>query len=114
MKRSRWIALAAAALAVALATAGTAAGASQHRKGGAYTVTPLVSDQPGMAPTDRSEPRQRLGHLGRPDDAVVGRQQGHRHLDALRRSRDALPAAAGRAARREVPGGADRHGLLRR
>jgi uncharacterized protein (TIGR03118 family) len=50
MKRSRWIALAGAALAVALATAGTAAGASQHRGGGTYTVTPLVSDQAGMAP----------------------------------------------------------------
>ena len=50
MKRSRWIALAGAALAVALATTGTAAGASQHRGGGSYTVTPLVSDQPGVAP----------------------------------------------------------------
>ena len=50
MKRSRWIALAGAALAVALATAGTAAGASQHRGGGSYTVTALVSDQPGLAP----------------------------------------------------------------
>jgi uncharacterized protein (TIGR03118 family) len=51
MKRSRWIALAVAALAVALVTAGTAAGSTQHRKGGAYTVTPLVSDQAGVAPT---------------------------------------------------------------
>jgi uncharacterized protein (TIGR03118 family) len=51
MKRSRWIALAGAALAVALATAGTAAGASQHRGGGSYTATPLVSDQAGVAPT---------------------------------------------------------------
>jgi uncharacterized protein (TIGR03118 family) len=51
MKRSRWIALAVAALAVALVAAGTAAGASQHRKSGAYTVTPLVSDQLGVAPT---------------------------------------------------------------
>jgi uncharacterized protein (TIGR03118 family) len=51
MKRSRWIALAGAALAVVLATAGTAAGASQHRGGGTYTVTPLVSDQVGVAPT---------------------------------------------------------------
>ena len=50
MKRSRWIALAGAALAVVLATAGIAAGASQHRSGGTYTVTPLVSDQPGVAP----------------------------------------------------------------
>jgi uncharacterized protein (TIGR03118 family) len=32
-------------------TAGTAAGSTQHRKGGAYTVTPLVSDQAGVAPT---------------------------------------------------------------
>ena len=55
MKRSRWMALAATALAVALATAGTAAGAGQHRSKGAYTVTPLVSDQPGMAPvTDQN------------------------------------------------------------
>ncbi|MDX6629160.1 MAG: hypothetical protein QOH00_1406 [Gaiellales bacterium] len=50
MKRSRWIALAGAALAAALVTAGTAAGASQHRGGGTYTVTPLVSDQAGVAP----------------------------------------------------------------
>jgi uncharacterized protein (TIGR03118 family) len=50
MKRSRWIALVVAALAVALVTAGTAAGASQHRGGGTYTVTPLVSDQMGVAP----------------------------------------------------------------
>ncbi len=50
MKRARWMALAAAALVVALATAGTAAGSSQHRSGGTYTVTPLVSDQPGVAP----------------------------------------------------------------
>jgi uncharacterized protein (TIGR03118 family) len=49
MMRSRWIALAGAALAVALATAGTAAGAGQHRGGGSYTVTSLVSDQPGVA-----------------------------------------------------------------
>jgi uncharacterized protein (TIGR03118 family) len=51
MKRSRWIALTAAALAVALVTTGTAAGASRHHPGDAYTVTPLVSDQPGVAPT---------------------------------------------------------------
>src|SRR4051794_19032226 len=50
MKRSRWIALAGVALAIALATAGTAAGASQHHGTGTYTVTPLVSDQVGMAP----------------------------------------------------------------
>src|SRR3954471_24328525 len=50
MMRSKWIALAGAALAVTLASAGTAAGASQHRGGGSYTVTPLVSDQPGVAP----------------------------------------------------------------
>jgi uncharacterized protein (TIGR03118 family) len=50
MKRFRWIALAAAAFAVAV-TAGTAAGASQHRKGGGYAVQALVSDQPGVAPT---------------------------------------------------------------
>ena len=62
----------------------------------------------------RSEPRQRLGGVGGPDDALVGRQQRNRHLDALRRSRDALPAAAERAARRHGPGCADRHGLLRR
>ena len=49
MKRSKWIALAGAALAVALATAGTAAGASRHHGGGTYTVTPLVSDQAGAA-----------------------------------------------------------------
>jgi uncharacterized protein (TIGR03118 family) len=54
MKRSKWIALAGAALAVSLATAGTAAGASQHRGGGSYTVTPLVSDQAaiGANPAD--------------------------------------------------------------
>ena len=51
MKRSRWIVLAGAALAVALTTAGTAAGAVQHDKGGGYAVTPLVSDQAGVAPT---------------------------------------------------------------
>jgi uncharacterized protein (TIGR03118 family) len=51
MKRSRWIALTVTALAVALVTAGTAAGASRHHPGDAYTVTPLVSDQTGMAPT---------------------------------------------------------------
>ena len=45
MKRSRWIALTAAALAVALVTTGTAAGASRHHPGDAYTVTPLVSDR---------------------------------------------------------------------
>src|SRR5512141_1239771 len=50
MERSRWFAPAPAALAVAMTTAGTAAGAAQHRGGGAYTVTPLVSDQPGVAP----------------------------------------------------------------
>ena len=49
MKRSKWIALAGAALAVVLATAGTAAGASRHHGGGTYTVTPLVSDQAGAA-----------------------------------------------------------------
>jgi uncharacterized protein (TIGR03118 family) len=51
MKRSRWIALAVAALAIPLVVAGTAAGAGQHRKSGAYTVKPLVSDQAGVAPT---------------------------------------------------------------
>ena len=51
MKRSRWIALATVALAVVLATAGTAAGASKTHNNGGYTVTPLVSDQAGMAPT---------------------------------------------------------------
>ena len=51
MKRSRWIALTVAAFAVALVTAGSAAGASRHHPGDAYTVTPLVSDQAGMAPT---------------------------------------------------------------
>jgi uncharacterized protein (TIGR03118 family) len=51
MKRSRWIALTVAAFAVALVTAGGAAGASRHHPGDAYTVTPLVSDQAGMAPT---------------------------------------------------------------
>jgi uncharacterized protein (TIGR03118 family) len=51
MKRSRWIALTVAAFAVALVTAGTAAGASRHHPGDAYTATPLVSDQAGMAPT---------------------------------------------------------------
>jgi uncharacterized protein (TIGR03118 family) len=50
MKRSRWIALATVALAVVLATAGTAAGASKNHNNGGYTVTPLVSDQAGMAP----------------------------------------------------------------
>ena len=49
MKRSRWIALVAAALAVALTTAGSAVGASQHGSG--YAVQALVSDQPGVAPT---------------------------------------------------------------
>ena len=68
----------------------------------------------GRRTRHRSEPRQRLGRLGGPDDALVGRQQRNRHLDALRRSRDALPAAAERAARRQGPGRADRHGLLRR
>jgi len=51
MKRSRWIVLLGATLAVALATAGTAAGAVRHAKGGGYAVTPLVSDQAGVAPT---------------------------------------------------------------
>ena len=51
MKRSRWIALAGVALAALLATAGTAAGASRHHRGGSYTVTPLVADQAGYAPT---------------------------------------------------------------
>ena len=51
MKRSRWIALTVAAFAVALVTAGTAAGASRHHPGDAYTATPLVSNQAGMAPT---------------------------------------------------------------
>jgi uncharacterized protein (TIGR03118 family) len=51
MKRSRWIALTVTALALALVTAGSAAGASRHHPGDAYTVTPLVSDQTGMAPT---------------------------------------------------------------
>src|SRR4029077_3436128 len=51
MKRSRWIVLATVALAVVLATAGTAAGAGKHHNNGGYTVTPLVSDQPGVAPT---------------------------------------------------------------
>jgi uncharacterized protein (TIGR03118 family) len=55
MKRSRWmIAIAGAALTVALATAGTAAGASQHRSGGTYTAQALVSDQPGVATTTDS------------------------------------------------------------
>jgi uncharacterized protein (TIGR03118 family) len=51
MKRSRWIAPTVTALAIALVTAGNAAGASRHHPGDAYTVTPLVSDQVGMAPT---------------------------------------------------------------
>ena len=51
MKRVRWIALLGAALAVALTTAGTAAGSNQHGKGGGYAVQALVSDQPGVAPT---------------------------------------------------------------
>jgi uncharacterized protein (TIGR03118 family) len=51
MKRSRWIALAVTALAVALVGAGTAAGGGQHKKGNGYAVQPLVSDQPGVAPT---------------------------------------------------------------
>jgi uncharacterized protein (TIGR03118 family) len=51
MKRFRWTALAGAALAVALATTGTAAGASHHDKGSGYTVHALVSDQPGVALT---------------------------------------------------------------
>ena len=51
MKRSRWIALIAAALAVALTTASTAVGASQHGGGKGYAVQALVSDQPGVAPT---------------------------------------------------------------
>jgi uncharacterized protein (TIGR03118 family) len=50
MKRFRWIALLGAALAVALTTAGTAAGSSQHGKGGGYAVQALASDQPGVAP----------------------------------------------------------------
>ncbi|MDX6563749.1 MAG: hypothetical protein QOD65_3563 [Gaiellales bacterium] len=51
MKRFRWIALVGAALAVALTTAGTAAGSNQHGKSGGYAVQALVSDQPGVAPT---------------------------------------------------------------
>src|SRR4029077_5492696 len=54
MKRSRWIVLATVALAVVLATAGTAAGAGKHHNNGGYTVTPLVSDQPGVAPVTDS------------------------------------------------------------
>ena len=106
MKRSRWIALAAAALAVALVTAGTAAGAEpapQQRR--LYTVTPLVSDQPGVAPTHRSEPRQRLGHLGRADR----RRGGSRTRAPTPRRCTTRPGTASRrrrrAARRQVPGG---------
>jgi uncharacterized protein (TIGR03118 family) len=51
MKRVRWIALVGAALAVALTTAGTAAGSNQHGRGGGYAVQALVSDQAGVAPT---------------------------------------------------------------
>ena len=78
MKRSRWIALTAAALAVALVTTGTAAGASRHHPGDAYTVHAARLRPGRRRADDRSEPRQRLGHLGRPGDAVVGREQRHR------------------------------------
>ena len=114
MKRVRWIALVGAALAVALTTAGTAAGSNQHGKGGGYAVTGARFRPARRRADHRSEPRQRLGHLGRPDDPLVGLQRGHRHLDALRRGRHALPAAAQRAARREGPRWPDRPGLLRR
>jgi uncharacterized protein (TIGR03118 family) len=51
MKSSRWFALTAAALAVALVTTGTAAGASRHHPGDTYAVQALVSDQAGVAAT---------------------------------------------------------------
>ena len=50
MKRARWLALGTVALTVVLATAGTAAGAGKNHNNGGYTVTPLVSDQAGVAP----------------------------------------------------------------
>ena len=68
--------------------------------GGTYTVTPLVSDQAGVAPTTDPNLVNGWGISAGPDDALVGRQQRHRHLDALRRGGEPLPAAAHRAARR--------------
>jgi uncharacterized protein (TIGR03118 family) len=66
MKRSRWIALAGVALAVVLATAGTAAGASRHHRGGSYTVTPLVGNLgDGLINTYRQDHKGRSRWSGR-------------------------------------------------
>ena len=105
MKRSRWIALAGAALAVALATAGTAAGASKTPHSGGYTVTPLVSDQAGVAPNVDPNLVNGWGISAGPATPWWVVQPGHRHLDPLRRRGHALPAAAEDRSSCKVPGG---------
>jgi hypothetical protein len=58
-----------------LATAGTAAGASQHRGGGTYTVTPPRLGSAGRCPV--TDPTVNAWGVWRAHDAVVGRQQRH-------------------------------------
>ena len=112
MKRSRWIALATVALAVVLATAGTAAGASKTHNNGGYTVTPLVSDQAGMAPMVDPNLVNGWGISAGPVGNRTPWWVANQGTDTttLYNGRAALPASR----RRTGPGRAHRNRLLRR
>ena len=71
--------------AVALATAGTAAGAAKHQSNGGYTATPLVSDQMGMAPTVDPNLVNGWGISAGPSTPWWVANNGTSHLDPLRR-----------------------------
>ncbi len=114
MMRSKWIALAGAALAVALATAGTAAGASQHRGGGTYTVTPLVSDQPGVAPVTDPNLVNAWGVSEGPTTPWWVANNGTDTSTLYDAAGTPFPPPPARAARRHGAGRPDRNRVLRR
>ena len=96
-----------ALLALGAGTSGARGAAKPTAAANAYTVTPLVADQSGEAPTGTA-PGERLGPGGGPDLAVVGGEQRNEHVHAVPRRR--LERRAGRPRGRR----ADRHGVQRR
>ena len=91
--RNRWV-LTTCALALAVVLGGSVAAAASGTSSddeNRYKLTRLVSDKPDTAVNQDPNLVNAWGLVAGPIDAVVGGQQRHQHLDAVRRRGNAIP-----------------------